>query len=291
LIIFSILVLTSIAASNARRGGHLILAVGILTAACLKLYPIAGIACFLRRSSKAITIGLVTLGLFSLWLYCNWQELHYIKINTPDSQWWSFGYESVFMAIVNSTMDPIIEYGQSYPPSIPLYIILLEKLVLLITTIAVIGASFRIKWQWEFDFAVPSEDQTRFLIGSSIYVLTFLLGTNYAYRLVFLLLCVPQLVEWANDRGESGLIRWSALTLICGVLAVCWLQPDYDLSLWGVINEIASWLLFGGFGVVLINRCVGVWEQFWLRRGGPIGDRHDTLTRESRASVAGKSGG
>jgi hypothetical protein len=274
LILFSILVVTSIAASNARRGGQLILAVGILTAACLKLYPIAGIACFVRRSPKAITIGIATLGLFSLWLYGNWQELHYIKINTPDSQWWSFGYHSVFITIVASTMDPIIEYGQSYAPSMPLYIVVLEKLLLFIGVVAAMAAAFRIKWQWQFDCVVPCENETRFLIGSSIYTLTFVLGTNYAYRLVFLLLCVPQLVSWANDRGKPALIRRSALTLICGVLAVCWLQPDSNLSLC-VITEIASWILFMGFGIILINRCVGVWEQFRFRRTTPTGDGHE----------------
>jgi hypothetical protein len=273
LIVFSMLVLTSISADKAQRRGDLILAVGILTAACLKLYPIAGIACFLQHSRKSITIGLATLGLFSLWLYFNWQELHYIQVNTPDSHWWSFGYKSVFLAIVRWTMDPIVEYGHSYPPYIPPSILFLGKLFLAMASMTVIAASFFIKWQPQFGFLGRCEDQTRFSIGSAIYVLTFMLGTNYAYRLAFLLLCIPQLVKWASDRGRAGLIPWLALTLICGVLLVCWAQPGVDLSLSGVINEIASWILFGGFGVILVNRCVGIWEQFRLRRGGSIGNQ------------------
>jgi hypothetical protein len=81
-----------------------------------------------------------------------------------------------------------------------------------------------------------------------------------------------------------------ALTIICGVVAVCWLQPDYGLSLCGLINEIASWLLFAGLSVVLFKTCVdvGVWEQFRLRRGGLIGDQHEYGDLRSNPGIIGR---
>jgi hypothetical protein len=65
---------------------------------------------------------------------------------------------------------------------------------------------------------------TAFLFGSGIYCGTFLLGTNYIYRLMFLLLCIPQLQDWISQKStdkeriiltiEGG--SWQPLWQSCG---------------------------------------------------------------------------
>ena len=62
---------------------------------------------------------------------------------------------------------------------------------------------------------------TAFLFGSGIYCGTFLLGTNFIYRLIFLLLCVRQLLDWQKaepDHTERkigrGLFRYRSIRAV-----------------------------------------------------------------------------
>ena len=48
---------------------------------------------------------------------------------------------------------------------------------------------------------------TAFLFGAGIYCGTYVLGTNFIYRLMFLLLCIPQLQDWQTRRARES-INW-----------------------------------------------------------------------------------
>jgi hypothetical protein len=86
-----------------------------------------------------------------------------------------------------------------------------------------------------------------FRLGACIYALTFIAGTNYFYRLVFLLLCLPWL--WKSDSAGTriGKMRWLGLTLIFSVL---WINPYWwpplalgsEASAWGLLC-VTGWLL------------------------------------------------
>lgn len=71
-----------------------------------------------------------------------------------------------------------------------------------------------------------------FVAGSAIYVGTFALAQNFSYRLVFLLLTIPQLYRWAR---RGWLLGMAGLTL---VLATLWLTAP-----WGAGIPVVSWLL------------------------------------------------
>ena len=55
-----------------------------------------------------------------------------------------------------------------------------------------------------------------------IYVGTFGLGTNWSYRLVFLLLCVPALSAAVGERATR---HWARATLACLTLTLTMLAP------------------------------------------------------------------
>ena len=61
---------------------------------------------------------------------------------------------------------------------------------------------------------------TAFLFGAGIYCGTYLLGTNFIYRLMFLLLCIPQLLNWLapNSERTSWVPEAGMLALTLGVL-------------------------------------------------------------------------
>ena len=102
-----------------------------------------------------------------------------------------------------------------------------------------------------------------FRMGASIYVGTFLLGNNFDYRLAFLILVVPQLVEWVRATNKTyRILAWISLFL---VLASCWhlwiseiplqtIFPSIDDSrkFWIILDEIFNWLLFASLAYLLV---------------------------------------
>jgi hypothetical protein len=95
-----------------------------------------------------------------------------------------------------------------------------------------------------------------FLAGASIYVGTFALpGTNWDYRLVFLLLTIPQLFRWIA--GVGPLATASAWGL-AGVLGTLWLSRlPWILPL----DDLLNLALVTFFAAVLLQAAPS-----WLRR-------------------------
>ena len=75
-----------------------------------------------------------------------------------------------------------------------------------------------------------------FRMGASIYVGTFLLGNNWDYRLAFLVLLIPQLVEWMRSANRGYRIV-SLLSLIL-VLLSCWHFWIVEISLVSVFHSL-----------------------------------------------------
>jgi hypothetical protein len=108
--------------------------------------------------------------------------------------------------------------------------------------------------------SVASErNLTAFRMGASIYVGTFLLGNNWDYRLAFLILVLPQLLEWT--RSSHGEYRYVALVNLFAILASCWhfvfwYSPSLNFSdgsqeVWFVIDEFLNWMLVPGLAYLL----------------------------------------
>jgi hypothetical protein len=79
-----------------------------------------------------------------------------------------------------------------------------------------------------------------FRLGAGIYLGTFLLGSNWDYRLMFLLFTLPQLLEWARQ------VKLAQFTLAAvGIsLGYLWLLRLTPLAYF--LDEFANWLVFAG---------------------------------------------
>jgi len=89
-----------------------------------------------------------------------------------------------------------------------------------------------------------------FLCGAGIYCGTYLLGTNFIYRLMFLLLCIPQLLDWQIQRNASEksamIAELGLLGTVFGVLLVKWkCKRPFVLSFAPAAARLALILLFG----------------------------------------------
>ncbi len=81
------------------------------------------------------------------------------------------------------------------------------------------------------------------------------MGTNFVYRLMFLLLCLPQLLDWQVRPGDgqksAGLAELALLILLLGVL---WSNGNANgHSIFLVLPQLLDWSLFLCLAVVLMR--------------------------------------
>ncbi len=95
---------------------------------------------------------------------------------------------------------------------------------------------------------------TAFLFGAGIYCGTYLLGTNFIYRLMFLLLCIPQLLDWQIRKPEGDkTVGIAELGLLGTVLGVLWLNGNANgHSIFLLLPQLLDWFLFFGLAAVLM---------------------------------------
>jgi hypothetical protein len=108
-----------------------------------------------------------------------------------------------------------------------------------------------------------------FRMGAAIYVGTFLLGNNWDYRLAFLVLLIPQLMEWTRSSHKT--YRLFAILSMTLILVSCWHLWIVEIPLifnsvedskkfWIVLDEAANWVLFASLAYLLFVS-VPVWVK------------------------------
>lgn len=209
----------------------------LLTASFLKLFPIFGLAIFLRENrSRFWTVSLSLLALFLIYAI-----LTYPNISA------SFAYTEKGSAL---------SYGVNV---IPLYIEKLFRSKQLFELLTPVSTLFGLALAlFAFYSGGKSEalsvDQSRhlsaFRLGAMIYIGTFFIGNNWDYRLIFLLLTVPQLVEWSTRSPARKLARSTMVAL----MIACWYLVNAHLSdILGLdknivffLDQASKWALFAG---------------------------------------------
>jgi hypothetical protein len=112
----------------------------------------------------------------------------------------------------------------------------------LLCAIAVATRSvFNERESWSID---RSSAGTAFLFGTGIYCGTYLLGTNFIYRLMFLLLCIPQLLDWLMRKSQKA--SWiPEASLLMTVLGVLWLNGNSNgHTSFLLLPQVLNWILF-----------------------------------------------
>ena len=71
----------------------------------------------------------------------------------------------------------------------------------------------------------------------SVFVFCFLLGSNFDYRLIFLMSAIPVML-----RHFESWPRVRTLLAPTGVVTLFWLSPLY----WSYLDELVDWLVFSG---------------------------------------------
>ena len=224
-------------------GAIALLGLGIL----LKLFPIFSVAIAARCNRRTVLFAIVITVFSVAYLVAISEFIPLIRSNVPTTFILSYGYKAPFLGLdhmwTEAGLKPI-GLADTWLP-----------ITVAIITLILAAATSLINFHYKrlFCTVTNSVAGTAFLFGSGIYCGTFLLGTNFVYRLMFLLLCLPQLQDWQAEISD-GKKRKIELGLFATILSALWLNGNANgHSTFLLVPQLVDWLLFFGLITVLMS--------------------------------------
>jgi hypothetical protein len=239
LLVFALLVAALMLLSRSPSAWpYLLIALG----GVLKLFPIAGLAVALRESRQRAAVILGTLG--ATWVaYLAWTWSDSVLATGAHEQTIYRAYGGRVLASMIS--HQLVGWGiaPSQVSNAVGYIIGIGSVML-----AAVGVAWSDRSRFE------SNRLDGFRAGAAIYVATYLPLTNFDYKQVFLLLAIPQMLEWSRTH------RVSALALVSMIVT-------FYLSSWRRMffgGELLNLAVFGYCLYMLVHT-----RPSWLRVRAP----------------------
>lgn len=224
----------------------------------LKLIPVFCVSLAVRfnRTTVAFALGIFALSL--IYFVLTLDDILLIRRNVPTTFILSYGYKAIFLGLDHLRSEaglPSFELADTWLPVAAVVLVLM----------AAIGVALNyLRKGEEFRSIDRSTAGAAFLFGAGIYCGTFLLGTNFIYRLMFLLLCVPQLQDWQIERDSRW--QWECSWLGCMVLGVLWLNGNANgHSIFLLLPQLLDWSLFA----YLVTALTAGFLTAWYSRTAP----------------------
>jgi hypothetical protein len=238
--LFSVLALSALlwqAAPTAARIGAPLL---VLLAAAAKLYPVFALPAFVgTRSHVAVRVSVLCLLAFVTYVAIVRDDVAHIGESAIQGQHYSYG----------ARILPAHVYHQVGADSWAGPAVVKQALALLPLACVVALVALRVRHHMKGvaeTLDAPLVTLVAFHVGALVYLGTFGVANNFDYRLVFLLMTLPQLTAWSRTRTD-GLGKLAASTLVA-VVVLLWIGSlSQQLSLW---DELASWMVAGLFGAM-----------------------------------------
>ena len=262
LIIFMLMALAVYLTSSAQSGKNVLTGAVVITASILKLYPIFSLPMLLDSGKpRFIKLALAVMVVFIIYLIANLVDLSFILQNTPHGGNRSFG-----SAILPSKL--LLTFNQQLFIENRQHFIYAARLIGSISLLLVLaGVLFSWRHSFKNSRQVTTTDQFKlnlFRTGVSIYIGTFALGYNFDYRLIFLILTVPQLLDWY---ASSLAVKRHAFVTLGLILAL--MQWNFFSTEWNMriitLNELTSWVLLGYLWYLFLASLPDWVRTDWLR--------------------------
>lgn len=213
----------------------------------LKLFPLFCVSIAVRFNRCAFSFACALAALSLLYFDLTLNYILQIRQNVPTTFVLSYGYKTIFLGIdhirTEAGLGPI-GLANTWVPAFSAALVLICA-----ATVAV-----RVSNSRDFVSVSGSTAGTAFLFGAGIYCGTYLLGTNFIYRLMFLLLCVPQLQDWQIRWSEDDKAGHHAeLGLFGTIFGVLWLNGNSNgHSTFLLLPQLLNWFLFFFLATVLM---------------------------------------
>lgn len=231
-----------------QRLGRLFCAIALIGfGIVLKLFPMFCITVSARFNRRTVLFSGIIIVFSLAYLAAIFDFIPLIRRNVPTTFILSYGYKTLFLGLDHLRIEaglPTFSLADTWLP------IVAVTLTLLCAAAAVLICFY---YEQSFCTVANSTAGIAFLFGSGIYCGTFLLGTNFIYRLMFLLLCLPQLQDWQRQRSDDN-ERKIELGLFATVLSVLWLNGNSNgHSTFLLVPQLLNWLLFFSLATVLMS--------------------------------------
>jgi hypothetical protein len=211
----------------------------VLLAATAKLYPVFALPSFvLTRNRRASRAAVACLAVFTIYCAYSYRDIVHVAEIATQGQEFSYGAR-----ILPAHLYHQLGADRWAGPAV-------VKQVAAALPLAGIAALIIVRIRRRLA-AEPQPDDLNdataslvaLHVGALVYLGTFVTANNFDYRLVFLLLTLPQLMAWARERTH----RFSSLAAmnILAILLLLWVGAlSRRLNLW---DELASWAVAGLF--------------------------------------------
>lgn len=236
LIVFPIVVV-GIVLMRARRTAVSAVAHGaMLFAAMLKLFPALAFVALLRQPRRRVVVGagLVTLG-FLIYVGVTWSDIATIHRVLPQEIYYSYGADVAVRAVtlwLSVHYASLASLGRHGP----------EQIVLWCVVAVGVGLGAVVARRWKPPQVASERELDAFFAGCAIFVGSFLLEHNFDYRLVYLMLCVPQLLHWVRSSRLAAIVLLALVTTfwLSEVLSNGYWRQHYPIP----YDELLTWFLF-----------------------------------------------
>lgn len=269
LFIFSLLVFSSILSSEGigsqdrisirNIASHLFL----LLSSILKLFPvIILISQYIEQynttsKKKSIVMG-ICLVIFAVYVIFSLDDIIQIAKVVPSAISTSFGS----MVMPDYILRKLAKFGVPIPR---MYVRLL--IVFLCFALPILFYIRNIRLSYSKDNSIHSTIESRlFKIASIVFCTVFILGNNFDYRLIFVLLMIPQLLHRITSENDK-----IATLMIGTILCLLWLSFYISSSYSGLkdilnmVSECCAWLIYTLCGTWLIGLAVDSFRNIGIK--------------------------
>jgi hypothetical protein len=200
----------------------------------LKIFPLGGVLLFIKKVPLKYVIGFISV--FSLFWVINLQELMSIRKNTPYIDNVSYGVSVPLISIAKQAGLPITDFV-SYLLSLLLFVSLVLCFFLLFSKSSIFSSFVR---NFYSNLSSLGWKARLFELNSGVFVFSFLLGTNFAYRLIFLVPILAIFISLPRKRLISKVILTSLILAFFTIMG----NAYYALISNAILFWFASFLLF-----------------------------------------------
>jgi hypothetical protein len=207
----------------------------IALAAAGKIYPAFALPTFMAtRSRTAARTALLCVAGFSIYVGCSFRDIAHVARIAPQGQHYAYGSRILIAHIYHQ-----VGADEWAGPAVVKQLIAGLPLGVLAMAVTLWVRS-RLAPQGDDATTAPAPLLALY-VGTSVYLGTFAVGNNFDYRLVFLLLTLPQLIEWA--RMATHRLSLLASATLVSILVLMWVGSlSETLALW---DELVSWMVAG----------------------------------------------
>jgi glycosyl transferase family 87 len=239
IVVFTLMVLAVLTWRVERPWSEWVSPLVVLVAATAKIYPVFALPAYLftRRRTAAIAAIACTL-LFAVYAFVMLDDIRAVAAIAPQGELHSFGARILPAAIYHRFIPERWQGGA-----------ITKQLFVIVPLLAAAALLWLPGRRRRPDRDVGADGSTRlaFSMGSLIFLATFAIGNNFDYRLVFLLLTLPQLFDWVERPHDPR--SWLAAVTLVAIVALLWVGAlSEPLMLW---DEVVTWAVVGLLIVLL----------------------------------------